>query len=307
MSRRDTANLVVAFVLAVVAWSSIRLGGDNQLNIQVPLEVSSIPSGLIVTEKLRETAMVTLRGSRGGLSRLRQDDLAIELDLSGRAEGDANLELDGTNVKGLPVGVAVVGVAPPVVSVKLEALLEALVPVREQLAGPVPDGFRVKVVEIRPSQVLFKGPARIGKKLKEVQTEPVEINALIRSPDREAGIVASPEAFQYLSPRRVNVRAEVTEETIEKKLLLPVRISHRDGHNVQVTPDVVSVTISGPASLVRGLGAASLQAEVDFSPYPPGRYRRVSPKVRMEGPGPLTGLEISYTPKQFDIVVTAGR
>ncbi len=305
MNRRNVINFVIAFVLALVAWASIRLGGDNQINFTAKIELTGVPSGLIVTEKLRDTVSVTLRGSRAGLARLRDEDMKLSIDISDRMEGIANIELGSSQIPHLPAGVVVAAISPPVITVKLEPLMEMMVPVRENLVGPLPEGYSLKLVEIHPAQVLFRGPARLGKKIKEVLFEPVEARTLVRQPEREVSLISAPEVFPYLNPRKVSIRAELAEESIERSIEVSVNPQHRDGHMVVTAPPAVTVRVIGPVSAVRGLSRASFTVEADFSPYPPGRYKQVIPKVRIGGTGVQNGLEISYSPKQFDVVVSS--
>ncbi len=304
MSRRNLINFTIALVLALVAWASIRLGADNQMSLNAKIRLTGIPDGLIVTERLRESVTVTLRGTRAGLSRIKEEDLALDIDISGRTEGIANLELDAAQLKPVPSGVTVLSIAPPVISVKLESVMESMLPVKENILGTLPDGYSLRLLEIHPAQVQFKGPARLGKKLKEILTEPVEARTLVKQPEREVSLISSSEVFPYLNPRKVTIRADLAEETIDREIVVTMSPRHRDGFNVVAAPPTVTVKVAGPASIVSTLSKASFQVEADFSPYPPGRYKRVSPRMRIEGPGVQNGLEILYGPKQFDIAVS---
>jgi len=305
MSRQNIINGVVAFVLAVLAWASIRLGGDNQVSLPVKVALSGVPSRLIVTEKMKDSVTVMLRGTRAGLSRIREEDLGIELDVSDRMEGTANIDLDVSQIKGLPPGVTVASISPSILTIKLETQIETEITLKENLVGDLPEGYSVKHVEIAPARIRFRGPARLTKRLADVLVEPVEARTLVKTPEREVSVIASPEVFPYLSPRKVTLRVELTEETIRRTLTVPLTARHRDGHRIQTVPDSVTLTVNGPASSVKALSRPSFEVEGDFSPFPPGRYRRITPKVKIGGPGTHEGLEIGYEPKQFDAVVTA--
>ncbi len=305
MSRQNIINGAIAFVLATLAWASIRLGGDNQMSLPVKVTLSGVPSRLIVTEKMKDSVTVMLRGTRAGLSRIREEDLGIEIDVSDRMEGTANLDLDPSQVKGLSPGVTVASISPSILTVKLETLIETEVTLKENLVGNLPEGYSVKQVEIIPAQIRFRGPARLTKKLADVLVEPVEARTLVSAPEREVSVIASPDVFPYLSPRKVTLRVQLTEETVRRTLTVPLTGRHRDGHRIQTVPDSVTLTVSGPASAVKSLSKPSFEIEGDFSPFPPGRYRRITPKVKIGGSGAHEGLEIGYEPKQFDAVVTA--
>ena len=78
----------------------------------------------------------------------------------------------------LPPGLEVERITPSSLTIEMERILERMVQVRADLAGPPPDGFEVDTVRVKPDSVLVRGPATILGEVTSLQTVPIVLRNL---------------------------------------------------------------------------------------------------------------------------------
>jgi hypothetical protein len=84
----------------------------------VPIVFRNLPEGLDVSGTDLTQASVVLRGRAGLLRRLRTEDLAVQVILEGRPEGEAAIPLAAANLEA-PLGAEVVRITPAELRVRL--------------------------------------------------------------------------------------------------------------------------------------------------------------------------------------------
>ncbi len=111
--------LSVAFALAL--WAFVVSGDQGDAFFTVPLVLTGQPSSLEVTSLGVETVVVRVRGARGLLGRLREQDFRAEVSLRDATAGRFVARLAPENVAA-PSGVKVMQVTPAQVRVALAAV-----------------------------------------------------------------------------------------------------------------------------------------------------------------------------------------
>lgn len=178
-----TENLMLkllAFVFALILWFFVIGEQKLEKGFAVPLELSNVPEGLIVTSEIPSLVDVRIFGPRTALLNLAPDDLNIVVDLKGLSPGVTSFKrLDETFR--IPRILKITRLSPAVVDVRLEKIQKKKVPVRAAFAGVLPDGLKIDTIVIVPSQVEVVGAGSELKNVSEVLTEPIDVTEVHES------------------------------------------------------------------------------------------------------------------------------
>lgn len=150
-----------AIVVAMLLWlSAMRTLPPPEITAvfdgQVAVERPDVPAGYTLRGQLGEVE-VTLRGPEVAVDGIASDHLRATVDLGGI--------LPGPEEQAAPVvvtvadeRVAVVGVDPPSVPIRLERRVERSLPVQARFANEPPSGFQSGTLTFRPQEVQIAGP-----------------------------------------------------------------------------------------------------------------------------------------------------
>jgi YbbR domain-containing protein len=108
--------LAVAFSAGL--WVFVMTSEKTNVLVSLPLELDSVPAGLVVTGEKPENVEVQLHGLRAALARVSPESLRVRVSLAGARVGDLVLSLGPEQIV-VPPGVTVLRVNPAVVRVAL--------------------------------------------------------------------------------------------------------------------------------------------------------------------------------------------
>lgn len=108
--------LAVAFSAGL--WVFVMTIEKTSVLLTLPLELDSVPPGLVVKGERPENVEVQLHGLRAALSRMSPESLRVRVSLAGARPGDLVVSLGPEQVV-VPPGVSVLRVNPAVVRVAL--------------------------------------------------------------------------------------------------------------------------------------------------------------------------------------------
>lgn len=123
---------------------------------RVPVERPDVPTGYTLRGQLGEVA-VTLRGPEVAIGAVAADQLRATVDLNGIIPGPQE-QAAPVVVTAADERVAVVGVDPPSVPIRLERRIERILPVQARFANEPPAGFQAGTLTFRPAEVEIAGP-----------------------------------------------------------------------------------------------------------------------------------------------------
>ena len=109
---------LLAVALASGLWVFVMTSEKTNLVVSLPIELDSVPPGLVVTGERPESVEVQLHGLRAALSRMTLESLRVRVSLSGAGPGDLVISLGAEQIV-VPPGVSVLRVNPAVVRVAL--------------------------------------------------------------------------------------------------------------------------------------------------------------------------------------------
>lgn len=108
--------LAVAFSAGL--WVFVMTIEKTSVLLTLPLELDSVPPGLVVKGERPENVEVQLHGLRAALSRMSPESLRVRVSLAGARPGDLVVSLGPEQIV-VPPGVSVLRVNPAVVRVAL--------------------------------------------------------------------------------------------------------------------------------------------------------------------------------------------
>jgi hypothetical protein len=152
------------------------MGEQNlEKGFAVPIELSGIPDGLIVSNNIPSLIDVRISGPRSVLMNLQQSDLAIDIDLEGLTPGITSYKRLEERFN-LSRNLKVTRTSPSIIEVSLERVRAKRVPVKVVLDGELPLGFEVILMTTKPSHVTVSGAGSELKNVSEVLTDPIQIS-----------------------------------------------------------------------------------------------------------------------------------
>ena len=108
--------LAVAFSAGL--WVFVMTSEKTNVVVSLPLDLDSVPPGLVVTGDRLDSVEVQFHGLRAALARAPLESLRVRVSLAGARAGDLVVNLGPEQVV-VPPGVRVLRVTPPVVRIAL--------------------------------------------------------------------------------------------------------------------------------------------------------------------------------------------
>ena len=82
-SRKEKITVfVVSYVFAVIFWMVVNLNGTYNIELELPLEVGSVPVGMALVDAIPETIVAEVSGEGWKLISLRNNPPAVPVDIS---------------------------------------------------------------------------------------------------------------------------------------------------------------------------------------------------------------------------------
>jgi YbbR domain-containing protein len=288
-------SLLIAFGL----WLMLR-GSQGERVITVPLTVQ-IPRNMEIVSERPNMVEVTAQGYLANLTGS-LPNMTYNIDLQSAGEGEQTIPLTPAGVRISPASsLRVSRVNPARITLILEKVISKDVPVKVPIRGTPAPGFDFYQVTCQPSIVSISGPRSDINPIKEVETDPVSIEARnasfhqtvnfrISDVDIHTSPVGPAEADIELGPHR-EVRT------------FSIPVGGFEGSAFVPNPPFVSVSVLIPAAIKERLAAEDLKATVTIpDPEPASNRIAVVPQVEFtKEPG--AGITIRHvSPEQLTLV-----
>lgn len=166
---------LLSLVFALVLWFFVMGEQDLEKGYAVPVELSNVPEGLIVSNDIPSLLDVRISGPRTVLLNLQQSDLTVNIDLKGLTPGVTSYKRLEERFN-LSRNLKVTRTSPSIIDVTLERIRAKRVPVKIVLDGEPPGGFEIVAKTARPTHVTVSGAGSELKNINEVLTEPIKIS-----------------------------------------------------------------------------------------------------------------------------------
>jgi len=263
--------------LAVVLWVTIAGRDTAERGVTAPVTFRNVPQDLEVTGDLVNTVDVRLRASPGLIESLDPGDVVVRIDLEGAEEGEKIVQLTAEQVR-VPFGFRMVKVTPSLLTLNLERVVMATIPVHPRVYGQPAPGFEVAELNLEPDRVRVKGPKSRIQEIQSAYTEPVSVDGADVTVEQYVNVGFEDPLVSPVEGGHVRVVAVIRERN-ERKTLdgLPVIVR---GQPAELTPRTVRVEVSGPARVLRDLAPVDVRPYVNVPPdHDPGRPLPVAVEI----------------------------
>lgn len=255
---------LISFVLALSLWGYHNTSLVSTVNVNVPVQYQNKPDHLHYKKTPPRFISVKVRGRKENL-KFPTNNLKAVVNLIRAEEGvsDYRLKFDR---RLLPESVEIASL-PEKVSVSLQKMITAELPVAVNLTGELPEDFRRGRVSINPEKIRVRGPESEISELKRVRTGAISLNGVEKSFSRRIRIQKPTAGTEEINPRNVTVSVVViAKNTTDLKVFekVPVRVANLDPALKALLSDkTVEVQVQGEPAALRKLNVRNIQARVN--------------------------------------------
>jgi YbbR domain-containing protein len=276
-----TVNLgtkLISVAIAIVLWVIV-LGSRNvEVTKEVPLEVIT-PGELVASNEIPTRVAFRLSGPKAFLrAELDRVEEPIRVNLADKKPGIVTYRFFSDNIR-LPIGVKVVSINPPTILIKLEYLKRKEVPLKLELKGALPNGYRLVKAEVHPSTVKIKGPESHVDTLAEVASNPIDLSTFKQTTSTDVSVEFSRYSIQADGPM-----PKATLE-IEPTLAANYKIKNVDVQvlthlRAKVEPKNVTISVRTDPDKLKLLDRSHVKVLLDLQDKSKGSYD-LEPKVSL--------------------------
>jgi YbbR domain-containing protein len=268
---RNFGLKIVALGLGTLLWFTVSGQQANLAIVGVPIVYRNKPANMELTEHT-ELVNIHVRGLDSQLRIALPRDFEARVDLTGVRPGEQTFVLRTDQISA-PPGVEVTQVDPGSVTATLELSGSKSVEVLPAVDGIPAPGFVVSRIASEPSAVTVTGPARRVAATTAATTDRVSIDGARDSVTHSVsvGVVDSLLRLRESTTARVTVTIEPSGE----RSFATVRVTVKNlaaGSKATVEPNVVSVLLRGPQTMLARLDARLIGPYVDVKGLGPGRH-----------------------------------
>jgi YbbR domain-containing protein len=268
---RNVGLKIVALGLGALLWFTVSGQQVERTVVGVPVVYRNKPQDLEITEQT-EQVDIHVRGLDSELRGVQPRDFEAQVDLTGIGPGNRPFVLRTDQVSG-PAGIEVTQVDPGSVTATLEMGGSKAVDVLPSVEGVPAPGFIVSRTVADPATVVVMGPARRVAATTSATTDRVSISGARADVTQtvSVGVTDSALRLKESTTARVTVSIEPAAEHLFPSLHVAIKNLGLGSRGI-VDPNVVSVLIRGPQSLLQRLDARSIGTYIDVKGLGPGRY-----------------------------------
>lgn len=259
---------------------TIRVELDRTETRTVPIEVDTgeIPDGLELgdLELSEDDGQVEVQGPASIVGQVDRALARIAIDASG-IDVDEPVELIAVDIEGQPVGSGRVELSPRIISVRVE--VEAVettktVPVTPAITGTPAPGYALESLAVTPSTVTLRGLPEALTDVTEVATEGLDIGGAAETQAFDAALVL-PEGTELARSGAepvVTVEAVIGPSVATRSFVVGLTCQGAGTNGCQPLLPQLTLTLSGPSTVLGALGGGEVTPFVDVSGLAPGTY-----------------------------------
>ncbi|MGE0171226.1 MAG: YbbR-like domain-containing protein [Oligoflexales bacterium] len=261
---------VFSLFLALLVWGLIQ--GEQVLEIHRDVNVNlHAPEGYLIKGDSQRAIAATLRGPR---LLLLEAPATLEVDilvppLKGK---NYRIRIDKGNFRSWDDRIQLT-IHDPYLSVFVDENSSRTVPVKYVPFGTPADGYFIKKVVVNPNWVKITGLKTELAKVREVVTEPIDIEGIQQNQTLDVALIPPP-GFQAtdLAVSSVSVNLEVGDSFVNKRFGgIPIEVTGGD-FQASVRPKFASIVIQGTPGVLKFVRKEDLKAFVEARGLGPGQY-----------------------------------
>jgi len=109
---------LASVILAVTLWFFVVSKGRSVVTMDVPIRIKNVPAALEVVDKPK-TISISIEGQERFLTKLREEDLRVVIDLGGVRDGEVSFPISEDNIE-LPKSFIVTKISPRTIKMLIE-------------------------------------------------------------------------------------------------------------------------------------------------------------------------------------------
>jgi YbbR domain-containing protein len=205
-------------VLAVSLWIYVAGEETVEVELKIPLDLE-VSHGMVVSEQKFDSINVYIKSRKELISKLSEKNLVSNIDLT--SYKDPKGVVINIDKKNLPFGsdVDVIQIRPEKLEIKIDRLMQKVMPIRVITDGEPAAGFRTDGFIIDPISSLVKGPESYIKDLIYIDTEPIDVTGRQKSFKRYVSLVSIPMGGNKVPPQSIEVVVRIVPS--ENKNIVP--------------------------------------------------------------------------------------
>jgi YbbR domain-containing protein len=260
---------IISVVIAVLLWGVV-LGSRNvEATKDISLEVIT-PPDLVVSNELPDKITFRLTGPKAFLRAVldRHED-PIRVNLVGAKSGVVTYRFFSDNIR-VPIGVKVSGINPTAIIVKLELVKKKEVPVRAEIVGIPPDGYKLLQVKVHPETVKIRGAQSHVDSVAELQTSPIDVSEMRQTTTKEAAFDLARYGIQIEGALpKVEVGIQPVSANFRIKNI-DIRVT--SSYKVRIEEKNVTVLVRAEPRELKSLDRSKVYGTVDLHDKPKGTF-----------------------------------
>jgi len=204
-------QIFVSLVLAAFFWSTLAVSQGEILEkvVTVPVEYTASSPNLTLVGNKAEEVRLHLSGPKSALDTVNPSHTIVKIDLSKGIPGKQSFIITRENIQ-LPKDVHLLDVVPSSFELTLAEIVEKEVVIQPQLVGKLPDGLKIRSLEVKPEKIKVFSPASDEMdKLLSLTTTPIYLNNIYETTTIYCKIIALP-AVQPKEKRWPDVVVTIT-------------------------------------------------------------------------------------------------
>ena len=288
---------------AVLLWGSVKLGGQYQSTIPVPVSLLNVPEGMAPVSPIPRALELTFRGEGWQMaSHLWNSDFLVELDVRVGPGGTKIMTLrDIQRGIALPENIELIDMKPESLTVAFDASTEKRVPIVLENRVSFDEGYGLSgPPTIVPESTTVSGAAQILQSLDSWYVVTPRMKDLKAPVEQKISLSDDSSYLLTLSPSTATLVLNV-QPLAEKTLSgIPVTVhSLPPDREVILIPPRIEILVRGAIDRLSQVTAGECRVSVDFREIAGDTVRTVVPVIVL----PVGLTVIARTPDRLQFVI----
>lgn len=271
-SLRENLYLKAAsLVLAFFFWLYVR-GEERPAQVfSLPLEIEGLPADLAVAGDMMDNVAAKVRAPETTMRSLTPGRFRARVNLGGAKAGEITVPLVPEIVRA-PVGVDVIQVDPPSLTLRLEPRGRRELPVVARLTGTPAAGYETRGYTVVPDRVTVDGPESRLSTVKEVVTEEMDLSGLAGDFEKRVTISPGHGGVRIEGPAVVWLKVSIGEARVTRTfpgVRLTPSLPASASFEAVVDEESVTVVLEGTRAAVDQIQEGNIAALLDLDGMSP--------------------------------------
>jgi len=266
--------------LSFLLWMWIGAQERSEIAVNVPLEYRNLPRGFeILSDKdFVSTVNVWVKGTSTTVNNLKPSEISAWVDLSNAKSGLRNFELGPDQVKA-PYGFSVLRINPSRIRLRIEEVINRLIPVTARFEGEPEFGYKVSGTNVIPSKVQIRGPQSAVASVAQAITDSIDVSQIRGAHSETVNVGVDNSAVRIMGAKTVQVSFNVSEIDDVYTMRLPISIGESQ-YQIRFNPKIVRIDLLGPKSFLMQIKNDQIQVVLDVAGLQKGVYE-LTPRVTL--------------------------